>query len=203
MNAPVARDRAFSRLPMLTIFAGAAGSIALPWVPNALTTRVRGAIAEDIASRKGLSLTPEARDTLSALAFEQAGLRPISRILRFSAARVALRFLPLGAVLPGTLAAFSAFALGHLFERYLTQHRTSAATRIDEEEARRIRTALDLAVLHILRARPASSSKGDSKSEDLRDAVTQLVDKVLLGAATVPSLVLERLEAAFDESFIA
>src|SRR5579883_110709 len=53
------------RLGVYAAIAGSIGAVPLPWIPDALVGRVRGALVHDIASRHGVSLAPEARAILS------------------------------------------------------------------------------------------------------------------------------------------
>jgi hypothetical protein len=90
--------------------------------------------------------------------------------------------------------------LGHLFQRYLEVLRTDRAVRIDIEEARRVRRAIDQALVYALTIEtPESREPAPFLAEDLRDQATQIVDGVLIGLAGAPSWVVRRIEAAFDE----
>src|SRR5580700_7547791 len=67
---PVARGLARQpvgpgRVGTYAVLGAAAGSVPLPWLPDAFARRVRGALTQDIAARHGLSITLEARDLLS------------------------------------------------------------------------------------------------------------------------------------------
>ena len=52
------------RLGTYTMMGAASGVVPLPWVPDAIVRRVRGALIHDLTARHGLSLTPEARTVL-------------------------------------------------------------------------------------------------------------------------------------------
>src|SRR5436309_8079180 len=59
------------RLAMLTAYAMAAAFIPLPFVPERLIARVRGAVVHDIMNRHGLSLTSDGRAALASADSEQ------------------------------------------------------------------------------------------------------------------------------------
>jgi len=53
------------RLGTYTMMGAASGVVPLPWIPDAIVRRVRGALIHDLTSRHGLSLTPDARSALT------------------------------------------------------------------------------------------------------------------------------------------
>ena len=59
------RQLSSGRLGTYTILGGVTGIVPLPWVPDAIARRVRGALVHDLTARHGLSLTPEARSLLA------------------------------------------------------------------------------------------------------------------------------------------
>src|SRR5271165_5523905 len=70
LRDPVARGLARpsvgpGRVGTYAVLGAVAGAVPLPWIPDALTRRVRGALTQDIAARHGLSITLEARDLLA------------------------------------------------------------------------------------------------------------------------------------------
>ncbi len=82
--------------------------------------------------------------------------------------------------------------------------RTDRAVRIDVEEARRVRSAIDQALIYALTIEtPESREPAPFLPEDLRDQPTQIVDGILIGIAGLPSWVVRRVEAAFDEVIAA
>jgi hypothetical protein len=85
-------------------------------------------------------------------------------------------------------------------QRYLETARTQRSVRIDIEEARRVRRAIDQAMLYALTT-DARRSREDAPipPEDLRDPSTQVVDGVLISIASMPNWLVRRVEAAFDE----
>jgi hypothetical protein len=95
--------------------------------------------------------------------------------------------------------ALSTFVLGHLLQRYLDGGRRSRTVRIDYEEARSIREAIDAAMVLALTTDGHGRSQVSFAPEDLRDSTTQIIDGVLITIANVPEWLVKRLDAAFDE----
>jgi hypothetical protein len=188
------------RLGTYAVIGAAAGAVPLPWIPDAFARRVRGALAQDIAARYGLSITREARDLLAEPAGTEGPRGALAQATRFVTRRLLGRFGPLGFV-PPVRAGLETFVLGHLLARYLDGERTTRAARIDVEEARQLRRAIDRALLLVVSPEVhAPLTLQPRPPEELRDAVTQLVDGVLMGFASAPEWLLRRLEAAFDEA---
>ena len=187
------------RLGTYTMIGAASGVVPLPWVPDAIVRRVRGALVHDLTSRHGLSLTPEARAVLVEPAGTEGPRGFLSQGVAFAVTRLLDRVGPL-AVLPPVRSALGTFVLGHLLQRYLDTARTSRSVRIDVEEARRVRRAIDQALLYALttEARP-SREDGPHPPEDLRDPSVQFTDGVLISVASLPGWLVRRLDAAFDE----
>jgi hypothetical protein len=178
----------------------AAGSVPLPWLPDAFARRVRGALAQDLAARHGLSITREARDLLSEPAGTEGPRSVGAQAMRFVTRRLLGRFGPLGFV-PPIRSGLETFVLGHLFARYLDGLRTERAARIDVQEARALRRAIDRAL--VLAVSPELHTQIDNApraTEELRDTFTQVVDGVLMTFAGAPAWMLGRIEAAFDEA---
>jgi hypothetical protein len=178
----------------------ATGVLPLPWVPDAIVRRVRGALAHDVAARHGVSLTPEARAALIDSAGNKGARAYLRQGVTFAATRILGRFGPLALVGP-VRTALGTFVLGHLLERYLDTARTSRSVRLDVEEALRLRAAIDQALLQAL----TTEGKGAPEDrpfapEDLRDPTTQIVDGVLISIASAPGWLVRRLDAAFDEN---
>ncbi len=187
------------RLGTYTVLGAATGIVPLPWIPDAIVRRVRGALVHDLATRHGLSLTPEARRVLiepggdAARSFFKQGVT-------FAVTRVLGRFGPLVFLNP-VRTALGTFVLGHLLQRYVETVRIERTVRIDVDEARRIRKAIDQALFDALTTPGRGSSPSLPLSpDDLRDPTTQIVDGVLIAFASVPEWLLRRLEAAFDEA---
>ncbi|WP_136925479.1 hypothetical protein [Polyangium aurulentum] len=188
------------RLAVLTAAALAVGAIPIPFVPDRLAARVRGAIVHDITARHGLSLTSDARKIL-AEPDPRGGGRALARK---AAEAISMRLIKRAFAPAGILAAaaggLEVYALGHLLERYFTRTRRTGAVRIQIEEARKIRDIIDRSLVRALSPslQPASLNMSDP-IEDLRDEVTRWIDTALLTGATLPSYIERRLEAAFDE----
>lgn len=185
------------RLTVLSTFVMAANAVPVPLLPDAVVTRVRGAIAHDTAARHGLGLTSDARTVLASVDAEN---RAMARRAGETVIREVLKRLgPLAVV--GTLSrGVEAYALGLLFNRYIERIRASAQARIDVDEARRIRDAIDRAVLRVLS--PALKPEMTTMSrggEDLRTETTRWLDTLILTGASLPGYLERRLEAAFDE----
>jgi hypothetical protein len=155
-------------------------------------------MVHDIAARHGLSLTPEARTMLE----EPAGIDGPQGILAqgvtYAVTRILGRIGPF-AVLPPLRNATMTFLLGHLFQRYLETIRSERAIRIDVDEARRVRRAVDQSLIYALTTQPFSDEEAVQPPEDLRDQPTQIVDGVLMGVAGLPAWIMRRIEVAFDD----
>jgi hypothetical protein len=189
------------RLGVYAAIGASLGTVPVPWLPDAFARRVRGALVHDVAARHGLSLTREARDLLAEPSGPDGPRGFMAQALRFIGARIALRALtsfgPLAVVWP-LRGALGTYLLGHLFDRYLELARTERAVRIDVEEARRVRLAIDGAVLRALTI-VAPSIEEPTIVDDQREAVAVVVDALLGSAAGLPARILWRLDAAFDE----
>jgi hypothetical protein len=190
-----------SRLGVYAALGASVGAVPLPWIPDRLARRVRGALVHDVAARHGLALTTSARDLLAdpAAPDERSGV--LARAARYVGMRMALRVLtrvgPFGMLWP-LRRAVQTYALGHLFDRYLARGRAMYEGPIDAGEARRVRDAVDGALVHALGvSAPAGVEPADV--DDGRDAMTALVDGVLVVVAGVPARLGARLDAAFDD----
>jgi hypothetical protein len=155
----------------------------------------------DIASRHGLCLTDDARDSI-----EEASRRSRNGALlatvAFVAQRTLRRFGVLGVlgVLPPLTAWLEVYALGLLFERYLSRVRSSSTIRIHGPEAALVRRAIDDAVGRALSPTLVLNARAPEgvPAEELRSATTRIFDGVLLAAASLPEHLQRRLETAFD-----
>ena len=189
------------RLGVYAAIGGSLSSVPLPWVPDLFARRVRGALVHDVAARHGLSLTREGRDVLAEPSGPDGPRGILAQALRFVGTRIALRILtsfgPIAVVWP-LRHAFGTYLLGHLFDRYLELARTERAVRIDVEEARRVRLAIDGALLRALTVVTAPIEE-PTVIDDQRDTAAVFVDAVLGLAAGVPARLMSRLEVAFDE----
>jgi hypothetical protein len=155
---------------------------------------------QDIAARHGLSLSPEGRAVLAEPAPAKDGSPGmLAYAMRFFSRRLLLRFGPLG-MLPPVRACLGTFVLGHLFARYLDS-RADPSVRVDATEAKAVRLAIDRAMFNVLYVeREAASESFDLPPEELRDELTQIVDGVLIATAGVPSWLIRRLDASFDDT---
>lgn len=189
-----------TRLSVLSFLGLASNALPLPVVPGVFEKRLRGAIIHDTASRHGLSVTNEAREILSSPGSSTAqAAKFLSGAAGFVAAKLVPRVGPLMLLAPAR-AGVELYATGILFERYLARHRRGPSVRIDDTEARRVREAIDRAVVRSLSPtlEPSKLLEGKRPAEDLRDETTRLVDVVLLAGASVPGYLIRRLEGAFD-----
>lgn len=185
------------RLAVLSAFAMAANALPLPIVPDYMVARVRGATAHDTVTRHGLSLTKEARAIFegaspgSSFTARRAGEAVLREVLK--------RLGPLAVVTTATRG-LEVYALGKLLDRYIERVRTSGSVRIDVEEAKRVRDAIDRAVLRVISPtlQPSTAMLPQSV-EDLRSQTARVIDAVILTSASLPGYVERRLEAAFDE----
>ena len=185
------------RLAMMTAYAVAASAIPIPFLPDRVLVRVRGAVVHDVAARHGLSLTSDARAVLAEP--DSEGRTKIVRAAESVARQLLRRLRPLG-VLTAASRGIELYALGLLLERYIAKVRAAGAVRMHLEEARLVREAIDRAVLRALSPalRPSPTTLGEGV-EDLRDEFTRWIDALLLTSAALPSYLERRLEAAFDE----
>jgi hypothetical protein len=190
-----------TRLGAYAAFAAWAGAIPLPWLPDSLVGRVRGALVHDVAVRHGLSLTPDARELLSRPTDGKGARTLASQAMKFLGVRLVIRALarlgPIAMVWP-LREAVRTYALGHLFDRYLELGRTERAVRIDDREARRVRRAIDHALVRAMTVE-APAIDEPAAIDDQRDPTTALVDGLIGLAANVPIRLIRRLDAAFDD----
>ena len=187
-----------ARVSVMALIGMVAGAVPLPFVPAAVLKRIRGALAHDVVTRYGLCLTHEARIELATASRTVKGGAFVTTVA-FFARRSLRRFGALG-VLPPISAWFEVYALGLLLDRYLCRIRASQSLRIHENEAKRVRAAIDTAVSRALSPKLETSPRDplNEPTEELRDFSTRLLDGILLAAAAVPDLIKRRLETAFD-----
>lgn len=183
---------------MLSAASMGALALPLPVVPERMVTRVRGAVAHDIASRYGLSMTSDARKILSTSA-RLPGPQNAARTTIEMIGRTLLSRGPLGA-LTSIGGGLEVYAFGHLFDRYLARVRDTQAVRISIDEAKHIRSIIDRTILRMFSPylQPASITMPDLV-DDLRDEFTRWIDTAILTGASLPSYLERRLEAAFDQ----
>jgi len=187
------------RLGTYTVLGAVCGIVPLPWIPDATVRRVRGALVHDLTSRHGLSLTPEARTIFCEPSGAEGPRGFLKQGATFAITKVLSRFGPF-AMIPPVRSALGTFVLGHLLQRYLETARTARSVRIDVEEARRIRRAIDQALLYSLTTEArAPHEDGPYAPEDLREGTETVVDGVIISIASMPGWLVRRLDAAFDE----
>jgi hypothetical protein len=187
------------RLAALTAMATLVSSVPLPVLPGRALLSLRGAVAHETAARHGLCLGSEARQILARPGTDDRLRNVLRQSFELVAKRILRRVGPL-APLGVALRALEIYALGHLMDRYFATFRREGSAHIQEAEARRLRTAIDAAVLRAFMpsTRPVPLALPQA-SEDLRDSFTRWIDLLLIGGATLPSYIERRLEAAFDE----
>jgi hypothetical protein len=189
-----------TRLAMLSALGAAGSAVPIPLVPGAIERQVRGAVAHDVVTRAGLSLTLEARVVLSEVEVSNDKGRVVVREAAVYVARKVFKRVNPMSVLAPARAGLEIFALGVLLERYVRGHRRGPSVRVHVPEARGIRTAIDLAVSRALTKGVATDAMTTgAAAEDLRDDLTRVLDTVLLGGASVPGYLVRRIETAFDD----
>ena len=197
----LARNQALApgRLSTLALVGGAAGVLPLPFLSWTALRRVKGAVAHDIATRHGLCLSNEAREALAA---PFGGQKPTALVstVTFLARRAIGRLGPLG-LLPPLSAWLEVYALGLLFDRYLTKVRSSNTVRIEVVEAKRVAALIERSIRRAfsLKLQAPPGTPMAVPVEDARDPATRFFDGILLGLAAVPHAAQRRLESAFDE----
>jgi hypothetical protein len=190
-----------SRLGVYAVFGACAGALPVPWIPDALARGIRGALVHDIAIRHRVSLSPEARTVLAEPLAPGVRRGWMAVALRFFATRIAVRTVarlaPVGLLWP-VHAALHTYVLGRLFDRYLERGRTERSVRIDGDEARRVRGAIEGALSRAMTFRTDRVER-HPVVDDQRTAATALVDGVLAFTGGVPERLASRLDGAFDE----
>lgn len=187
------------RLGTYTMLGAATGIVPLPWLPEVVARRIRGALVHDLTSRHGLSITPEARAALVEPEKEKERFRRyFEQGAKFALTQLLGRIGPFGIVGP-VRSALTTFVLGHLMQRYLDGGRRSRTVRIDYEEARALREAMDAALVLALTTDAHGRERLPFAPEDLRDSTTQIIDGVFITMASAPDWLVRRLDAAFDE----
>jgi hypothetical protein len=154
----------------------------------------------DVAARHGLALEPPARDALADPAGPNGKRGVLRQAVRYVGSKLALRALtglgPVGLIGP-VRAALHTYVLGHLLDRYLVERRKHDTGRLGVEEAQRVRSAIDGALLRALTV-DVDPLAAPPNLDDARDETTAFVDGVLSTAASVPEQLIRRLDAAFD-----
>ncbi|MFO0613213.1 MAG: hypothetical protein U0414_11515 [Polyangiaceae bacterium] len=187
------------RLALLTGFSLAASAIPLPFLPDRVIAQVRGAIAQDVVERHGLSLTIDARKALARTSADAPVRELVRKGIGVLSKTVFKRLGPL-ALVSTAASGVEVFALGLLFEHYVANVRPRGAVRVHAEEAREVRDRIDRAITRAfspsVRPEPLPLLPG---GEDLRDELTRWLDTAILAGASFPAYLERRLVAAFDE----
>jgi uncharacterized protein (DUF697 family) len=190
-----------TRISAYTALGASVGAVPLPWLPNMLLRRIRGALVYDIAVRRGFSLARDARDALANPDGPAATSGVFSQALHFFGirlvARMLSRFGPSGVIWPAQ-AAVRTYVLGRAFDRYL-RFRDASSTRIDVDEARRIRRAIDATLAGAIGVKVPHGPEL-AAIDDERDTATAIIDGMLGAAAGLPAHLLVRLDCAFDHA---
>ena len=164
-----------SRLGVYSVLSASASALPIPWIPESLLVRVRGAVVHDVATGHGVVLTPGARRILAQRSTASASPGVLAQSIRFVGRRLAgrtlSRFAPIGLFWP-VRDALRTFALGHLLDYYLRTIRERPENLIDEPEARSLRDAIEGATLRILSVESNVVDTPDPQG-DTRDAVTR------------------------------
>ena len=184
------------RLGTYTVLGAMCATMPLPVLPGSLAMRVRGALVHDICARNALSITPEARRILAKPGLAEGPEGVMGAVVRFATRRVFARLGPL-MVIPPLRSGLLTFAIGPLLERYL-ESRQDRSVRIDVDEARKIRGAIERAISLTISTPARPEGESPPPPEELRDQLTQVTDGLVAGLASLPGHVIRRLEAAFD-----
>ncbi len=161
----------------------AASAIPLPFVPDRLVRRVRGALVHDVGSRHGLSFTSDARDLLAnpGSSDRHALVNAAENVAR----ALVRRFVaPLG-VLSAAARALEVYAFGLLLERYVRDVRPRGAAGSAFTSRRRApfatRSIAPSSAPSTLGPRRCPDDRESAGIEDLRDELTRWIDAALPG----------------------
>jgi len=188
------------QLGTFAVLGAAAGTVPLPWLPDALARRLRGALVQDVTARHGLSLSSAARALLAEPGGSRRKRNAVSVALRYLSRKLLVRFGPL-ALWPPLRAGLETYVLGYLLDRYLSRSRRGTSSRLDAEEARVVRDAIERALVRVASPDVQLDWPGTPlPPEESRDEMTQVLDGLLSATATVPSWLLRRLDTAFDDA---
>lgn len=202
----VTRVAAGGELVVYAVATGLATAIPLPFADAFVAGLARGSAMRHVASRRGVRLTREARDTLGA-----ASRGPAQRSIPIRLARtIATRFFAPIRVLSRAEDGLATFFAAILLDHYLGTREHEGAISIDE--ATRVRKAMDVAVaegvLEALQSLPrglyamlADTMRAATQldTED-RNPVERMIDVLLDGVADGPNELLDRLRGSFDSA---
>jgi hypothetical protein len=204
MVRPPSHHEPAGRVAVYAAAGALVGVMPVPVVPRRILRAIRGAMAHDLCARHGLSLTREAREAWSeptAIGYPPSMTRDA---LAYAAGRFIARIMPTTRMLLPVRNAYDTLSFGRLLARYLESYRPSSqrgrTLRIEGDEASAIRALLDRAALRVLRPGLATGTELTvSAPEDHRTTVQRTVDFALIGAASMPEAIEDRLDAALDE----
>ncbi len=180
---------------VLYVLAGATGTVPIPFVSAKLARKVRRDLVAGIARKHGVSLTKPASDLLATPEAGESAHGLVAVLVGVASRKLLARALPL-VLLPPLRSTWNAFVLGHLFERYLVGGGKERAPVVTEDEAKRIRRAVDGALRGALkRDLKMSVEPLDEKTP----AAGNLVKQVERFVMRVPETLLGRLYASFDD----
>jgi hypothetical protein len=193
-----------ARVTVFALAGAVAGVVPLPILPRRMLRSIRGAMAHDVCTQHGLSLTAEAREILCEPGAGGHAPGLAKDAVAFVAARALARLGPYSTILSPVRTAFDTLTFGRLLHRYIEKFRGSGprgrVLRIDGEEAHEIRLILDRASQRVIRpGLNATTELAADPPEDYRGAFDKAIDSAMITAARMPEWVANRLDAALDE----
>jgi len=204
MARPPSHHEPAGRVAVYAAAGALVGVVPVPIVPRRIMRAIRGAMAHDLCARHGLSLTREARDAFSEPTAVGHPPSMTRDAIAYAAGAFLARMLPTVRMLLPVRNAYETMSFGRLLSRYLDRHRSSSQrgrmVRIEADEATAVRTLLDRAAMRVLR--PGLSTGTEltvTAPEDHRTTIQRTVDFALIGAASMPEAIEDRLDAALDE----
>lgn len=194
-------------VPVYAIAAGLAAAVPMPFVDTLLARTARGSAMRRVASRHGLTLSPEARKILGGIELPKtAGVRGY-KVARTVLQRYLFPMLPVSRVEDGLATLGSAM----LFDAYLRHRPLPHGTVLDAATAETIRAAIDAALVHgvadLARSMPEVAKRVATDSYAavrFRDAEGRarheaVVDRWLDAIADVPEGMLTALELRLEQ----
>lgn len=160
-------------------------------------------MAHDVCARRGIALTPDAREALAEPLLTKRGRRgSIAReAVSYITTRAIRRLGALGVVYAPVRDGWETLAFGRLFDRYLELHRATPVRRIDGDEAQLIRRWIDRAsdrAFDLWRKKPEETQDLEAP-EDYRGLVEKTLDGVIIGIARLPEVLAQRLDTSLDD----
>ncbi len=206
-------ERKEGRSGAVSVYAAAAGlasALPIPFVDGIVAAAARGGAMRRIAKRRGISLTSEARHVLGKAGIDRDPKVKGYRLVRSVVQRFVLPLAALDRVEDG----LASLASSLLFQRYLELEDVPSGTTIDAPEAKRIRRAIDIAVVggvgdamktvpdnmrDLGNALIAAARSLDDEGRGRHEAV---LDTLLDAIADVPEGVFDTLVARFDRALL-